>query len=62
MRCNGRLAKLERAAGPNLTEVDITQLTDAELETLHAAIPAAERAWLAQLTDAELKALIADAH
>jgi len=57
MRNSNRLARLERVAGPDLAGVDVTQLTDAELEALIATIPPAERERLAKMTDAELETI-----
>ena len=75
MKNNGRLARLEREAGPAVSDIDFAKITDAELaridfakladaelDALLAFLPPStpeEQAWVRGLTDVELDALIA---
>ena len=62
MRNNSRLARLERDIGPDYSKIDVTQLSDAELDALIASLPPMtpeEQAWISGLTDDELEELIA---
>lgn len=56
MRNSNRLARVERAAGVGV-RIDVTKMTDAELETILATRTTAERKRFAQMTDAELETI-----
>ena len=61
MRNSSRLARLERQAPSNYADIDVTQLSDEELDALIASIPRGKRAWWASMTDEELENIIATA-